>query len=181
MTGLRSSSTTSPSTSTSRGGWTTCCISLLRRARGTTSNIPIQTLKVGSLGTHKALGLALAKDATLLLASTCEVYGDPEVHPQREDYWGHVNPIGLRGVYDEAKRFAEAMTMAYHRTHNLDTKIARIFNTYGPRMRLNDGRALPAFMSRGARGQASRRLRRRLCRRGRSATSATRSRASTGS
>jgi dTDP-glucose 4,6-dehydratase len=108
---------------------------------------PIQTLKVGSLGTHKALGLALAKDATLLLASTSEVYGDPEVHPQREDYWGHVNPIGLRGVYDEAKRFAEAMTMAYHRTHNLDTKIARIFNTYGPRMRLNDGRALPAFMS----------------------------------
>jgi len=107
---------------------------------------PIQTLKVGSLGTHKALGLSLAKDATLLLASTSEVYGDPEVHPQREDYWGHVNPIGLLGVYDEAKRFAEALTMAYHRTHNLDTKIARIFNTYGPRMRLNDGRALPAFM-----------------------------------
>jgi len=108
---------------------------------------PIQTLKVGSLGTHKALGLALNKDATFLLASTSEIYGDPEVHPQREDYWGHVNPIGLRGVYDEAKRFAEAMVMAYHRTHNLDTKIARIFNTYGPRMRLNDGRALPAFMS----------------------------------
>jgi len=108
---------------------------------------PIQTLKVGSLGTHKALGLALAKDATFLLASTSEVYGDPEVHPQKENYWGHVNPIGLRGVYDEAKRFAEALVMAYHRTHNLDTKIARIFNTYGPRMRLNDGRALPAFMS----------------------------------
>jgi dTDP-glucose 4,6-dehydratase len=114
---------------------------------------PIQTLKVGSLGTHKALGLALAKDATLLLASTSEVYGDPEVHPQREDYWGHVNPIGLRGVYDEAKRFAEALTMAYHRTHNLDTKIARIFNTYGPRMRLNDGRALPAFMSAALAGE----------------------------
>ena len=114
---------------------------------------PIQTLKVGSLGTHKALGLALNKDATFLLASTSEVYGDPEVHPQREDYWGHVNPIGLRGVYDEAKRFAEAMTMAYHRTHNLDTKIARIFNTYGPRMRLNDGRALPAFMSAALEGK----------------------------
>jgi dTDP-glucose 4,6-dehydratase len=114
---------------------------------------PIQTLKVGSLGTHKALGLALNKDATFLVASTSEVYGDPEVHPQREDYWGHVNPIGLRGVYDEAKRFAEAMVMAYHRTHNLDTKIARIFNTYGPRMRLNDGRALPAFMSAALEGK----------------------------
>ena len=114
---------------------------------------PIQTLKVGSLGTHKALGLALMKDAAFLLASTSEVYGDPEVHPQREEYWGHVNPIGLRGVYDEAKRFAEALTMAYHRTHNLDTKIARIFNTYGPRMRLNDGRALPAFMTAALSGQ----------------------------
>jgi len=114
---------------------------------------PIQTLKVGSLGTHKALGLSLAKDATFLLASTSEVYGDPEIHPQTEEYWGNVNPIGLRGVYDEAKRFAEAMTMAYHRTHNLDTKIARIFNTYGPRMRLNDGRALPEFMSAALAGE----------------------------
>jgi len=114
---------------------------------------PIQTLKVGSLGTHKALGLSLAKDATFVLASTSEVYGDPEIHPQTEQYWGNVNPIGLRGVYDEAKRFAEAMTMAYHRTHNLDTKIARIFNTYGPRMRLNDGRALPEFMSAALAGQ----------------------------
>lgn len=109
--------------------------------------LPIQTLKVGSLGTHKALGLAKEKNAVFLLASTSEVYGDPEIHPQREDYWGNVNPIGPRGVYDEAKRFAEALTMAYHRYHGVDTKIVRIFNTYGPRMRLNDGRALPAFMS----------------------------------
>ncbi|MCO6473949.1 MAG: SDR family oxidoreductase [Melioribacteraceae bacterium] len=109
--------------------------------------LPIQTLKVGSLGTHKALGLAKEKNAVFLLASTSEVYGDPEIHPQREDYWGNVNPIGPRGVYDEAKRFAEAITMAYHRYHGVDTKIVRIFNTYGPRMRLNDGRALPAFMS----------------------------------
>ncbi|HPD32769.1 MAG TPA: SDR family oxidoreductase [Bacteroidota bacterium] len=109
--------------------------------------LPIQTLKVGSLGTHKALGLAKAKKARFLLASTSEVYGDPLVHPQPEEYWGNVNPIGYRGVYDEAKRFAEALTMAYHRYHNLDTRIVRIFNTYGPRMRLNDGRAIPAFIS----------------------------------
>ncbi len=108
---------------------------------------PIQTLKVGSLGTHKALGLAKAKDARFLLASTSEVYGDPQIHPQPETYWGFVNPVGLRGVYDEAKRFAEAMTMAYHRCHGVNTRIARIFNTYGERMRINDGRAIPAFMS----------------------------------
>lgn len=109
--------------------------------------LPIQTLKVGSLGTHKALGLAKAKNARFLIASTSEVYGDPLVHPQTEDYWGNVNPIGLRGVYDEAKRFAEAMTMAYHRYHGVDTRIVRIFNTYGPRMRINDGRAIPAFIT----------------------------------
>ncbi len=108
--------------------------------------MPIQTLKVGSLGTHKALGLAKEKNAVFLLASTSEVYGDPEVHPQTESYWGNVNPIGPRGVYDEAKRFAEAMTMAYHRYHGLRTRIARIFNTYGPRMRLNDGRVVPNFV-----------------------------------
>ncbi len=108
---------------------------------------PIQTLKVGSLGTHKALGLAKEKNATFLLASTSEVYGDPLIHPQKESYWGNVNPVGPRGVYDEAKRFAEAMTMAYHRYHGVDTRVARIFNTFGPRMRLNDGRALPAFIS----------------------------------
>ncbi|HET7876598.1 MAG TPA: UDP-glucuronic acid decarboxylase family protein [Methylomirabilota bacterium] len=108
--------------------------------------LPIQTLKVGALGTHKALGLAKAKGARFLLASTSEVYGDPLVHPQREDYWGHVNPVGPRGVYDEAKRFAEAMTMAYHRVHGLDTRIVRIFNTFGPRMRLTDGRAVPTFI-----------------------------------
>jgi dTDP-glucose 4,6-dehydratase len=108
--------------------------------------MPIQTLKVGSLGTHKALGLAKEKDARFLLASTSEVYGDPLTHPQKEDYWGNVNPIGLRGVYDEAKRFAEAMTMAYHRFHGIETRIVRIFNTYGSRMRLHDGRALPTFM-----------------------------------
>jgi dTDP-glucose 4,6-dehydratase len=115
--------------------------------------LPIQTLKVGSLGTHKALGLARAKGSVFLLASTSEVYGDPLSHPQREEYWGNVNPIGPRGVYDEAKRFAEAMTMAYHRTHGLDTKIARIFNTYGPRMRLEDGRAIPTFLKQALRGE----------------------------
>jgi len=115
--------------------------------------LPIQTLKVGALGTHKALGVAKAKGARFLLASTSEVYGDPLVHPQREDYWGNVNPVGPRGVYDEAKRFAEAMTMAYHRTHGVQTRIVRIFNTYGPRMRLNDGRVLPAFMSQALRGE----------------------------
>jgi dTDP-glucose 4,6-dehydratase len=109
--------------------------------------IPIQTLKVGSLGTHRALGLAKAKEAIFVLASTSEVYGDPLVHPQPETYWGNVNPIGYRGVYDETKRFAEAMTMAYHRFHHLPTKIARIFNTYGPRMRNHDGRALPTFIN----------------------------------
>jgi dTDP-glucose 4,6-dehydratase len=108
--------------------------------------LPIQTLKVGSMGTHKALGLALAKKATFLLASTSEVYGDPMVHPQSEDYWGNVNPVGPRGVYDEAKRFAEALAMAYHRYHNVNTKIVRIFNTYGPRMRPKDGRAIPTFV-----------------------------------
>ena len=109
--------------------------------------LPIQTLKVGALGTHKALGLAKAKNARFFLASTSEVYGDPLIHPQKENYWGNVNPIGYRGVYDEAKRFAEAMTMAYHRYHNLETRIVRIFNTYGPRMRINDGRAIPSFIS----------------------------------
>jgi dTDP-glucose 4,6-dehydratase len=108
---------------------------------------PIQTLKVGSLGTHNALGLAKEKNATFLLASTSEVYGDPQVHPQNEDYWGHVNPIGPRGVYDEAKRFAEAITMAYHRNHKIETRIARIFNTFGPNMRANDGRAVPNFIN----------------------------------
>jgi dTDP-glucose 4,6-dehydratase len=115
--------------------------------------LPIQTLKVGSLGTHNALGLAKAKGARFVLASTSEVYGDPLQHPQRETYWGNVNPIGPRGVYDEAKRFAEAITLAYHRTHGVDTKIVRIFNTYGPRMRLRDGRAVPAFMSQALRNE----------------------------
>jgi dTDP-glucose 4,6-dehydratase len=114
---------------------------------------PIQTLKVGALGTHKALGLAKAKNARFLLASTSEVYGDPLVHPQTEDYWGNVNPIGPRGVYDEAKRFAEAMTMAYHRYHGVDTRIARIFNTFGPRMRLNDGRVVPNFTAQALAGK----------------------------
>src|SRR5437667_5165382 len=115
--------------------------------------LPIPTLKVGALGTHKALGLAKAKGATFVIASTSEVYGDPLEHPQKETYWGNVNPIGPRGVYDEAKRFAEAMTLAYHRYHAVDTKIVRIFNTYGPRMRLRDGRAVPAFMSQALTGE----------------------------
>lgn len=115
--------------------------------------IPIQTLKVGSLGVHNCLGLAKAKAARILIASTSEVYGDPEVHPQHEDYWGNVNPVGPRGVYDEAKRFQEAITMAYHNFHGLETRIARIFNTYGPRMRLNDGRVLPAFIGQALRGE----------------------------
>ncbi len=115
--------------------------------------IPIQTLKVGSLGTHNCLGLALAKNARILVASTSEVYGDPLIHPQTEEYWGNVNPVGPRGVYDEAKRFQEAMTMAYHTFHHVETRIVRIFNTYGPRMRLNDGRALPAFIGQALRGE----------------------------
>jgi len=115
--------------------------------------LPIQTLKVGALGTHNCLGLAKAKGARFLLASTSEVYGDPLVHPQREDYWGNVNPVGPRGVYDEAKRFAEALTMAYHRFHGVATRIVRIFNTYGPRMRVEDGRAIPAFLSQALRGE----------------------------
>lgn len=115
--------------------------------------IPIQTLKVGSLGTHNLLGLAKAKNARILVASTSEIYGDPDVHPQPEEYWGNVNPIGPRGVYDEAKRFQEAITMAYHTYHGLETRIARIFNTYGPRMRLNDGRVLPAFIGQALRGE----------------------------
>src|SRR5256712_1586816 len=115
--------------------------------------VPIQTLKVGSLGTHNSLGLAKAKKARFLLASTSEVYGDPLVHPQREDYWGNVNPVGPRGGYDEAKRFAEAITMAYHRTHGVDTRIARIFNSFGPSMRLDDGRSIPAFISQALAGQ----------------------------
>jgi dTDP-glucose 4,6-dehydratase len=115
--------------------------------------LPIQTLKVGSLGTHKALGLAKEKGARLLLASTSEVYGDPLVHPQKEEYWGNVNPIGPRGVYHEAKRFAEAMVMAYHRTHGVETRIVRIFNTYGPRMRLKDGRVVPNFIPQALKGE----------------------------
>jgi dTDP-glucose 4,6-dehydratase len=115
--------------------------------------LPIQTLKVGAMGTHRTLGLAKATGARFLLASTSEVYGDPLVHPQREDYWGNVNPVGPRGVYDEAKRFAEALTMAYHRFHGVDTRIVRIFNTFGPRMRVNDGRAIPAFVTQALAGK----------------------------
>jgi dTDP-glucose 4,6-dehydratase len=115
--------------------------------------IPIQTLKVGALGTHNCLGLAKSKNARMLVASTSEVYGDPLVHPQTEEYWGNVNPVGPRGVYDEAKRFMESITMAYHNFHGLETRIVRIFNTYGPRMRLNDGRALPAFIGQALRGE----------------------------
>ena len=124
--------------------------------------LPIQTLKVGSLGTHKALGLAKAKGARFLLASTSEIYGDPLVHPQPETYWGNVNPVGPRGVYDEAKRFAEAMTMAYHRSHGVSTRIVRIFNTYGPRMRPHDGRVVPAFICQALAGRAAHGVRRRL-------------------
>ena len=116
-------------------------------------NFPIQTLKVGALGTHKTLGLAMEKDAIFLLASTSEVYGDPLVHPQAEDYWGNVNPVGPRGVYDESKRFAEALTVAYHNYHNVDTRIVRIFNTYGPRMRMDDGRVVPNFICQALRGE----------------------------
>src|SRR6185369_11463790 len=116
-------------------------------------NYPIQTLKVGSLGTHNSLGVAKAKGARFLLASTSEVYGDPNVHPQTEEYWGNVNPIGIRGVYDEAKRFAESITLAYHRTHKLNTKIVRIFNTYGERMRLDDGRVVPNLMGQALRSE----------------------------
>lgn len=116
--------------------------------------IPIQTLKAGSHGTHNCLGLALAKKARFLLASTSEVYGDPLIHPQPESYWGNVNPVGFRGCYDEAKRYAEALTMAYHRIHGIDTKIVRIFNTYGPRMRIDDGRAIPAFLSQALKGES---------------------------
>ncbi|MDB9984070.1 GDP-mannose 4,6-dehydratase, partial [bacterium] len=116
--------------------------------------IPIQTLKVGSLGTHNLLGLAKAKNARIIVASTSEVYGDPTVHPQPEEYWGNVNPVGPRGVYDEAKRFQEAITMAYHNFHGVETRIVRIFNTYGPRMRLNDGRVLPAFIGQALRGES---------------------------
>jgi dTDP-glucose 4,6-dehydratase len=115
--------------------------------------IPIQTLKVGAMGTHNLLGLAKAKNARILVASTSEVYGDPQVHPQKEEYWGHVNPVGPRGVYDEAKRYMEAITMAYHTYHSVETRIIRIFNTYGPRMRLNDGRVLPAFIGQALRGE----------------------------
>ncbi len=135
--------------------------------------LPLHTLKVGSYGTHNALGLAKFKRARFLISSTSEVYGDPQVHPQPETYWGNVNPIGPRGVYDEAKRYAEALTMAYHRQQGVDTAIARIFNTYGPRMRRNDGRASVTFLRPGARGQAAHGVRRRLADAVASATSTT--------
>jgi dTDP-glucose 4,6-dehydratase len=138
--------------------WTLCCTAVLHLASLPSPvdylNKPIQTLKVGALGTHNALGLALEKEAKFLLASTSEVYGDPQVHPQPETYWGHVNPVGPRGVYDESKRFAEAMTVAYHRYHSVDTRIARIFNTYGPRMRLDDGRVVPNFVRQALLGES---------------------------
>ena len=153
---------------------TRCCTSPARRRRSTTSSCPIQTLKVGSLGTHNTLGLAKAKGARFFLASTSEVYGDPQVHPQPETYWGNVNPVGPRGVYDEAKRFAEAMTMAYHRYHGLDVRIVRIFNTYGPRMRPDDGRVVSNFIVQALDGRAAHGLRRRHARPAASATSTTR-------
>ena len=140
---------------------TPCCTSPARRRRSTSRRCPIQILKVGSLGTHNSLGLAHAKGAQFLLASTSEVYGDPLVHPQPETYWGNVNPIGPRGVYDEAKRFAEAMTMAYHRAHGLDVRIVRIFNTYGPRMRPDDGRVVSNFIVQALARRAAHDLRRR--------------------
>ena len=145
MTSL-SSNRTSPTTSISTVRSISCCTGRARPVPIDYLNFPIPTLKVGALGTHNALGLALAKKATFVLASTSEVYGDPLEHPQSESYWGNVNPIGPRGVYDEAKRFAEAITTAYHRYHGLDAKIVRVFNTYGPRMRVNDGRAVPNFI-----------------------------------
>ena len=144
---------TFPGTSKFRARWTTCFILPRPPAPIDYLKLPIQTLKVGSLGTHNTLGLALAKKAKYFMASTSECYGDPDISPQPESYWGHVNPIGPRGVYDEAKRFSEALVMAYHRAHGVDTHIVRIFNTYGPRMRLNDGRALPNFVYQALSGQ----------------------------
>ena len=144
---------TSPISFMFRGGSTTSSTSPRPRRPIDYLKLPIQTLKVGSLGTHKALGLAKSKGARFLLASTSEIYGDPLVHPQTEDYWGNVNPVGPRGVYDEAKRFAEAITMAYHRHHGVDTRIVRIFNTYGPRMRAGDGRVVPTFICQAQAGE----------------------------
>ena len=147
------STTTCRPSSGSQARSTRCCTLPAPHLRSTSSEIPIQILKVGSLGTHNTLGLARAKGAKFQLNSTSEVYGDPLVHPQTEDYWGHVNPIGPRGVYDEAKRFAEAMTMAYHRAHDLDVRIVRTFNTYGPRMRPDDGRSVTNFVVQALRGE----------------------------